>query len=236
MAWGLGLIVAAVVAFPLYRVYEPFSRESARETHLASLADQGAVLYQSGCASCHGADGLGGIAPALNSKQFLAAEDEQIRQLIAVGVPGSAMSAYSLDFGGALTLEQINALTGFLRSLEETAADFPGWRDPLNNTPVALPLTTMPVLDEGPDEEPDEGDPVARGEAVFAANCVVCHGSNLEGVVGPALGSGSNTASLSDDELAATITNGQSAMPAFSGVLEPEEIAGVIAYLRDAQG
>jgi mono/diheme cytochrome c family protein len=240
LAWGLVLIGAAVLAFPLYRLYEPSGREEAREVHLASLADQGAVLYQTNCASCHGADGLGGAGPALNAKQFLAdASDEQIRQLIAVGVPGSTMGAYSLDFGGALTLEQIDAVTVFLRSLEETAADFPGWRDPLNNAPVALPMTTMPVPtepDEGDGDETVGDDPMARGEAVYTASCAACHGADLGGLAGPALGPGSGAAALSEEEFLEVITGGRNAMPAFTGVLDAEETAAVIAFLRDAQG
>jgi hypothetical protein len=39
------------------------------------------------------------------------------------------MSAYSLDYGGPLTSEQIKALTTFVRSWEEDAPDRPDWRD-----------------------------------------------------------------------------------------------------------
>jgi mono/diheme cytochrome c family protein len=99
----------------------------------ASLAEQGGSIYNLNCSSCHGSDGEGGIGPALNAEQFLTgAVDDQIAALIAVGVPGSQMSAYSLDFGGPLTSEQIEAVTVFLRSWEEDAPDFPNWRDPLN--------------------------------------------------------------------------------------------------------
>jgi len=135
MMWGIGLMVAMALIFPLYRFYEPSNREADREAQLGFLAEQGAELFSSNCTSCHGIDGSGGIGPALNSQQFLeAASDEQISALIAVGVPGSQMSAYSLDFGGSLTLEQIEAITTYLRGLEETAPDFPGWRDPLGLT------------------------------------------------------------------------------------------------------
>ncbi len=132
MLWGVVLMALMVLVFPIYRFYEPANREGARETHLASLAEQGSAIYALNCASCHGGDGEGGIGPALNSKQFLEdAADPQIEALIAVGVPGSQMSAYSLDFGGPLTSEQITAITTYLRSLEETAPDRPDWRDPL---------------------------------------------------------------------------------------------------------
>ncbi len=102
----------------------------------ASLAEQGSRIYDLNCAACHGGDGEGGSGPALNAKQFLeGAVDDQIASLIAVGVPGTQMSAYSLDFGGPLTSEQIEAVTVFVRSWEEDAPDFPNWRDPLDLIP-----------------------------------------------------------------------------------------------------
>ena len=99
---------------------------------MANLAAEGQSLYTSNCAACHGVTGEGGIGPALNSQQFLSsATDPQIESLIATGVPGSQMSAYSQDFNGSLTSEQIRAITTYLRSLEDTAPDVPNWRDPL---------------------------------------------------------------------------------------------------------
>lgn len=135
MMGGLVMMALMVLIFPVYRFYEPASRADARETHIASLAEQGEAIYGLNCASCHGVDGEGGIGPALNAQQFLeSATDEQITALIAVGVPGSQMGAYSLDFGGPLTSEQIKAVATFLRSLEENAPDVPNWRDPLDLT------------------------------------------------------------------------------------------------------
>jgi ubiquinol-cytochrome c reductase cytochrome c subunit len=132
MIAGLVIIALMIVAFPLYRVYEPAARDEARQLHLDSLAQQGEHLFELNCSSCHGQEGLGGIAPALNSVQFLtAANDEQIASLIAVGVPGTQMAAYSLDHGGPFTLAQIDALTVYLRSLEPNAPDNPNWRNPL---------------------------------------------------------------------------------------------------------
>jgi mono/diheme cytochrome c family protein len=122
MAWGLAIMVVMVLIFPFYRIWEPSAREDARALQQESLAEQGSAIYGLNCASCHGVDGEGGIGPALRSEQFLTgAVDNQIESLIAVGVPGSQMSAYSLDFGGPLTSEQIEAVTVFLRSWEEDA-------------------------------------------------------------------------------------------------------------------
>jgi len=131
MLWGLALMVIMALIFPIYRAYEPAARADAREIHLASLAEQGEALYTLNCSACHGVGEEAGTAPILNSEQFLtSAGDDQIEVLIAVGVPGTAMSAYSLDFGGPLTSEQIDALTVYLRSLEDDAPDRPDWRDP----------------------------------------------------------------------------------------------------------
>ncbi|NNE96645.1 MAG: cytochrome c [Acidimicrobiales bacterium] len=129
MMIGAALMFVLAAVFPLYRWFEPTNREEARETNLASLADSGQTLWGFNCASCHGLNGEGGVGPALNSKQFLqAASDNQIETLIAVGVPGSQMSAYSLDYAGPLTSEQIKALRVFIRSWEEDAPDVPDWR------------------------------------------------------------------------------------------------------------
>ena len=96
---------------------------------MASLADSGADIWGFNCASCHGLNGEGGIGPALNSQQFMeAATDEQTAQLISVGIPGSQMGAYSQDFGGPLTSEQIKAVTIYIRTWEENAPDNPDWR------------------------------------------------------------------------------------------------------------
>jgi len=135
MVWGVGIMLAMALIFPVYRFFEPSNREADREAQLGFLAEQGSDLFTDNCTACHGIDGMGGTAPTLNSMQFLeAATNEQISALISVGVPGSQMSAYSLDFGGSLTLQQIEAITTYLRGLEETAPDFPEWRDPLGLT------------------------------------------------------------------------------------------------------
>jgi mono/diheme cytochrome c family protein len=132
MQGGAVILALMVLAFPLYRAQEPGARERATEQRISDLSAQGADIFAVSCTPCHGDDGLGGIAPALNSQQFLtSATDDQIEGLIALGIPGSAMAAYSIDFGGPMTQEQIVAITVYLRSLEEAAPDNPAWRDML---------------------------------------------------------------------------------------------------------
>lgn len=131
MVYGVVLLFAMAAIFPLYRFTEPANRAESREAHLNSLAESGEALWSLNCSSCHGLNGEGGIGPALNSKQFLqAATDEQIETFIAVGLPGTQMSAYSQDFAGPFTSEQIRAVTVYLRSWEDDAPDREDWRDP----------------------------------------------------------------------------------------------------------
>ncbi len=130
MVAGVVLLGLMALVFPLYRYYEPSARDEARTSQEASLAEEGENLWEFNCASCHGLAGEGAVGPALNSTQFLqSATDEQGRTLIAVGVPGSQMSAYSLDYGGPLTSEQIRAVMTYIRSWEPDAPDRPDWRD-----------------------------------------------------------------------------------------------------------
>lgn len=74
------------------------------------------TLYQQNCAGCHGDQGGGGAAIALNSPVYLAiADDATIRRIAAQGVPGTAMPAFAESSGGMLTDEQINAIVTGIR-------------------------------------------------------------------------------------------------------------------------
>ena len=130
MLWGAIVLFAMAAIFPLYRWIEPTNRDEARQEQLASLEEQGSELWSISCSSCHGLAGEGITAPALNSTQYLqSATDEQTELIISVGVPGTQMSAYSQDFAGPLTSEQIRSLALFIRSWEDEAPDRPDWRD-----------------------------------------------------------------------------------------------------------
>lgn len=78
----------------------------------------GSQLYGRYCAGCHGADGEGTQAPALNNKAFLAAaSDDYLVQTIGKGRRGTEMLGFS---GGspirpALSDKDIESLIAFLR-------------------------------------------------------------------------------------------------------------------------
>jgi cytochrome c oxidase subunit 2 len=77
----------------------------------------------------------------------------------------------------------------------------------------------------------------ARGEKVYAANCVACHQASGQGVPGafPAL-AGSQMVNGPQDPHIGIMLNGKNGMPAWKGTLNDTEIAAVITYTRNIWG
>jgi len=75
----------------------------------------------------------------------------------------------------------------------------------------------------------------ARGEKVYAANCVACHQANGKGVPGafPAL-DGSAIVTGPKAAQINIVLNGKNAMPAWKSVLSDTDIAAVITYTRNS--
>lgn len=207
---GLILMVAWILLFPIYRIYEPAQRAEAREAQSGFLADQGEQLFEGECSSCHGPSGRGGIAPAVGSRDYLeSVSDLQTAQLIGLGVPGTEMVAYSIDHGGPMTSQEIKAITVFLRSLEEESVSNPNWRTPLADANLSA-------------------------EDLFTMACARCHGVDRKGIedVGPDLSPTSFALEESDEWLAERISTGQDGMPRFGGVLTSDQIDSIVVFLR----
>jgi mono/diheme cytochrome c family protein len=81
----------------------------------------------------------------------------------------------------------------------------------------------------------DPPPPRASGEEIYQQVCANCHGNDLNGGVGPAVGAGSNSAAQDDDFLVLTITRGRGPMPSFDSTLSDEQISLVVEYLRAGQ-
>ena len=76
--------------------------------------ENGSYLYAKECASCHGKKAEGKTAPSLGNPAFLAfATDEYIKYAILNGREDTEMKA----FDKKLTIEEINDLTSYVRSL-----------------------------------------------------------------------------------------------------------------------
>jgi len=115
------------------------------------------TLYQQNCAGCHGEQGRGGAAIALNSPVYLEiADDAAIRRVTAHGVSGTAMPAFAQSSGGMLTDEQVNAIVGGIRLR---------W-----SKQESLPATLPTYSAAAP------GDP-QHGANVYDTYCLSCHGA-----------------------------------------------------------
>lgn len=76
----------------------------------------------------------------------------------------------------------------------------------------------------------------AAGSAaeVYALNCARCHGAELEGGLGPALGAESRADDMEDAELIAIIAEGRNSMPPWGDKLSPEQITDLVALVRES--
>jgi cytochrome c oxidase cbb3-type subunit 3 len=129
------------------------------------------TLYHQNCAGCHGEQGRGGAAIALNSPVYLEiVDDATLRRVTAKGVPGTAMPAFAQSSGGMLTDKQIDAIVAGIRSRWSK-------KDSLPATPPAYSAAAP-------------GDP-QHGSGVYGEYCASCHGVAGRG--------GSHAGSIVDD-------------------------------------
>lgn len=201
--------------------YWPKDRIRAERFGEREFATDGATLYTTFCAACHGANGEGRrypgmpLFPAVGNPDFLAvASDEFLAQAITRGRPGRRMPAWGEKEGG-LRPEEISAVVQHLRRLGGPAE---------------------------PDTKPSrwaQGD-VAAGKKLYAVNCAGCHGADGKGGEALALNNAGLLAAASDTYLFKTIERGRrgTAMPGFTQAstvhpaLSPEEIEALVSFIR----
>lgn len=124
-----------------------------------AAADRGRVLYQQGCASCHGADIRGGTGPALHRSVVLLNDvrGETIGPLLAVGLPGHPEHVFKFE------RPQTIDIADYLHSI------------PVSGNGAAGILAKVPSILTGS---------ATAGKAYFAKTCAGCHSAtgDLAGV------------------------------------------------------
>ena len=204
LMWGFVLLIVCAVGIPLYWLAEPSRMEGAIEMFDDTFITRGSRLFAPtadggyNCAGCHGEGGVGGIAPrftlsdgddkfvagvlwyapALNTV-LLRFSEEEVRQILIYGRPGTPMPAWGTEGGGPLTSQQIDELVRYLKSIQIP------YEDAQKEVEVAL----RKALDL-PDGEPIDykdpatgkalfnlglGDNSAAGTASGAYSCARCH-------------------------------------------------------------
>jgi len=203
--------------------YWPQDRVRAERFGEREFSTDGATLYGTFCAACHGPSGEGlrypdtVPFPAVANPDFLAvADDELIAEMIRRGRPGRRMPAWDEAEGG-LRSREIARLVTHLRTLAGVAE---------------------------PDVEPRghrwvEADP-QRGAALFATHCAGCHGADGKSEEAPALNNRVLLDAAGDTYLVETIARGRrgTRMPGFRAgspahpALAPEDIEAVVVFIR----
>lgn len=205
---GLVLTLIVISALFVYSMGETDRLASAAEEHTADRVARGDEFYQAQCASCHGTQGEGGVGPALNNRTVLKNTlDNVFFSVIRSGVPGTQMPAWSVDYGGPLTDEDIRDIVALLRSWEPTA-------------PEILPVQYVPSAQAG-----------AR---LFASTCAICHGENGSGTdTAPRINDPTRLSALPDEWYRGVIRNGRPAkgMPTWGTVLSPNQVEDLVTLV-----
>ena len=194
---ALLLTVVSAVGLPAYWVKEAHRQTNAVKGFDKRSVDRGGGLFQPtdspkegahfGCATCHGADGGGGVAkytitdvlgrteqvtwkaPAVNTVAYRYST-QQIRQTLVYGRAGTPMPAWGTKGGGPMNYQQIDDLVNFLRA--STTAE--GLKiDPDAAKVQARQNAEAEARKAGKVDA--SGAPLIDGQSLFSGNCARCH-------------------------------------------------------------
>jgi len=172
----------------------------------------GAQLYEKYCALCHGESGEGYLADeatALASQDFLvAASDSFIADNTGRGRPGTPMSAWGREYGGALDPQDAAMVVSHLRSWQTESS-----------------INTSKLWKAGRAD---------KGSEIYARECETCHGYEGKGARYMTLNNAVFQETATDGFIGFTVEQGRrkTKMPRFGNKLRRRQIQDLIAYLR----
>lgn len=105
-------------------------------------------------------------------------------------------------------------------------------RPPVGTSIVGL-VTLLLIVSSCSVGRPDRD---ATGAEIYTQLCANCHGEDLSGGLGPALGPGSDAAGEPDEFIEFSVMNGRGRMPSFSSSLDADQLARLVAHIRVRQG
>jgi len=191
----------------------------------AAAAATGAETYAKTCVSCHGADGRGN----------------------ANMVKAMKVDASALDLTDAATRAESDA--DLIKDTTDGKGKMPPYGKKLGAADIAAVIAHVRTLGGGKPAATGSAPAAAGGAAAtWTKSCKSCHGDDAKGnpkmlkalkVDAAAIDlTDAPTQGKSDADLTGIVTNGSAnkKMTAFGKKLKPEEITGLVAYIRSLAG
>lgn len=153
------------------------------QPHKADAPEEAVVfdaLWTENCRACHGENGRGGAAIALNNPVYLGVVDDgSMRAAIASGVRGTSMPAFARRSGGMLTDQKIDVMVRQMRARWS-------WPDCIDGD--SPPSYAQPATGN-----------VKQGAVAYETYCAACHGPDGRG--------GSTASAITDDSFLALMSD-----------------------------
>ena len=174
-------------------------------------------LYTTNCIACH-ADQQGIISPSinLNNSVYLSLiTPEKMHQIIADGVHGTAMPAFSEKRGGRLTEAQINVLVKGVYA----------WMVPGGTFSSSLPAYTAPLGN------------AKHGATVFSTYCAGCHAEGIKAKVEGSIIGSAYLGLVSNQYLRTVIISGRPEIgqPSWKELspMSDQDVSDVVAWMAE---
>ncbi len=184
----------------------------------------GQQVFQTNCIACHGVDMRGGIGPNLLDQEWIhGGTPDAVINVITNGVVEKGMLAW----GPILGAEAVRNVAAYVLSRN---AESVGGGPSIATQPVPAGTRAAAVAAAEFAVTPEA---VAAGRQTFDTYCFACHGSNLEGGIGPSLVDDVWIHGGTPADIIGTITNGvpEKGMVAWGPVLGADVINNVAAYV-----
>ncbi|MFC2089239.1 c-type cytochrome [Bacteroidota bacterium] len=188
--------------------YVPFNQSTLRRADRKA----GALLYDNLCSTCHGPEGSGGVALALNRTDLLRnASDAYLYETLLTGRGNATMPSWN-----HLSSVDIYAVVAYLRSFQDYS-------------PISASVQFA-------------GENIEEGRMKYLFMCSRCHGDAGQGQTGPAIINKGFLSVASDAFLYNTISSGREHTAMFGWStdvynqerLTKDDIGNIIFFLREA--